>query len=167
MGSMTHYMELLASNQPWNLLIFMAVPVICAETLAITELIILFTRNFKGTARKINKGTGIFAGIYFLGIFLYLFTTAVIPITTGGEWRGFADVVAVGFYLLGVVPLGGLALLELGLLGKNRTPEQELALHATFVGIFLVIAHVAMIFGMLDPHLFITDLTQGMPGMKM
>ncbi len=167
MGAMTHYMELLASNQPWNLLIFMAVPVICAETLAITELIILFTRNFTGTARKINKVTGIFAGIYFLGIFLYLFTTAVIPITMGGEWRGFADVVAVGFYLLGIIPLGGIALLELGVLGKNRTHEQEMALHATFVGIFLVVAHVAMIFGMFDPHLFISNPGQAMPGMKM
>ena len=29
----THYMELLATNQPWNLLIFMAIPVILAETL--------------------------------------------------------------------------------------------------------------------------------------
>lgn len=30
---MTHYMELLATNQPWHLLIFMAVPVILAETI--------------------------------------------------------------------------------------------------------------------------------------
>lgn len=28
-NAMTHYMELLATNQPWNLLIFMAIPVIC------------------------------------------------------------------------------------------------------------------------------------------
>ena len=39
---MTHYMGLLAVNQPWNLLIFMALPVVLAETLAITELAILF-----------------------------------------------------------------------------------------------------------------------------
>ena len=42
--NMTHYMELLASNQPWNLLIFMALPVVLAETVAITELYILYTR---------------------------------------------------------------------------------------------------------------------------
>lgn len=41
---MTHYMELLASNQPWNLLIYMAIPVILAETIAITEPYILYTR---------------------------------------------------------------------------------------------------------------------------
>lgn len=45
---MTHYMELLASNQPWNLLLFMATPVILAETVAITELIILFRGNKSG-----------------------------------------------------------------------------------------------------------------------
>ena len=44
---MTHYMELLAVNQPWNLLIFMAVPIVLAETLAITEFYLLFTKRFK------------------------------------------------------------------------------------------------------------------------
>ncbi|WP_424202608.1 DUF6803 family protein, partial [Trichococcus sp.] len=40
--SMTHYMSLLASDQPWNLIIFMAIPVICAETLTISEFFIIF-----------------------------------------------------------------------------------------------------------------------------
>ena len=34
---MTHYMELLATNQPWNLILFMAIPVVLAETVVITE----------------------------------------------------------------------------------------------------------------------------------
>ena len=46
--NMTHYMELLALNQPWNLLIFMAGPIVLAETLAITEFYLLFTRKFDG-----------------------------------------------------------------------------------------------------------------------
>lgn len=152
--TMTHYMELLATNQPWNLLIFMAVPVIAAETLAVTELFILFGRNLHGGLRKVNKIAGIIAGLYFLGVFLYLFKSAVIPLTMGMEWRGFTDVLAVGFYLFGVVPLGGISLLELGLIGRSRDEEGKLKLHATFVAIFLVTAHIAMIFGMLDPTLF-------------
>lgn len=152
--TMTHYMELLASNQPWNLLIFMAIPVICAETLAITELIILFSRNLNGAARKVNKFTGIFAGIYFLGVFLYLFTTAVVPLTSTGGWRGFPDVIAVGFYLSGIIPFFGMFLLETGIIGKNKDENGKLKLHAVLVGIFLVVAHVAMIFGMLNPQLF-------------
>ena len=43
--SMTHYMELLATNQPWNLILFMAIPVILAETVAITELFLLLSGN--------------------------------------------------------------------------------------------------------------------------
>lgn len=44
-NSMTHYMELLVTNQPWHLIIFMAIPVIPAEYIAITELQVLFSRN--------------------------------------------------------------------------------------------------------------------------
>ena len=153
MDTMTHYMQLLVENQPWNLLIFMAIPVICAETLAITELMILFSRNLAGTTRKINKLTGIIAGFYFLGIFIFLFTTAVIPLTTGGGWRGAADVIAVGFYLSGIIPLLGISLLEIRAIGRKRDEVEKLKLHAIFVGIFLVVAHVAMIFGMLNPNL--------------
>ncbi len=157
-NAMTHYMELLATNQPWNLLIFMAVPVICAETLAITELIILFTRNLKGTAKKINRITGMFAGIYFLGIFFYLLFNAVIPLTSTGGWRGPADVIAVGFYLSGIVPFLGMLLLETGIIGRKRDEVGKLKLHAIFVGIFLVVAHIAMIFGMLNPEFFIMQM---------
>lgn len=152
--TMTNYMELLATNQPWNLLIFMAIPVICAETLAISELIILFTRKLNGTARKVSKFTGIFAGLYFLGVFIYLMATAFIPLTTSGGWRGFSDVIAVSFYLLGIVPFFGMFLLEIGVIGKNKDEIGKLKIHAILVGLFLVVAHIAMIFGMLSPDVF-------------
>lgn len=152
-NAMTHYMELLSTNQPWHLLIFMAVPVICAETLAITELIILYTRNMNGKAKAVSKATGIFAGLYFLGVFIYLFLNAVIPLTVSGGWRGPADVIAVGFYLAGIIPFLGMTLLELGLIGKGRDELEKIKLHAVLVGIFLVVAHVAMIFGMINPEL--------------
>lgn len=148
---MTHYMQLLADNQPWNLLLFMAIPVILAETVAVTELYILFTRKFSGKIKQINSVAGTLAGIYFLGVFIYLFLNAVIPLTTTGGWRGLADIIAVGFYLAGVIPLGGLALLELGLIKKEKSPEDKLKTHAIFVAVFLIVAHIAMIFGMLNP----------------
>ncbi|MBC9784420.1 permease [Heliobacterium chlorum] len=154
--SMTHYMELLAVNQPWNLILFMAIPVILAETVAISELFILFKRPGASALRMINKTASIIGGIYFMGVFIYLMNTAVIPLTTSGQWRGPADVIAVGFYLAGIIPLMGMALLDLNLIGKKRDEEAKLKLHATFVAIFLVVAHVAMIFGMLDPALLMT-----------
>jgi hypothetical protein len=53
--NMTHYMELLSVNQPWNLLIFMAVPIVLAETIAVTELYILYTCDYKGPVRALNR----------------------------------------------------------------------------------------------------------------
>lgn len=147
-------MELLATNQPWNLLFFMVIPVVLAETIAVSELYILFTRNLSGTARKINKLAGSIVGVYFLGVFIFLIKNAVIPISTGGLWRGFADVVAVGSYLLGIIPLLGISLIEFGVLAKNKTEEERLKIHAICVGAFLIIAHVAMIFGMVNPEVF-------------
>lgn len=44
-------------------------------------------------------------------------------------------------------------LMGLGVIGKNSNEQGKLKLHATFVAIFLVVAHVAMIFGMLNPEL--------------
>ncbi|MDP4085267.1 MAG: permease [Bacillota bacterium] len=165
MGShMTHYMALLAGNQPWNLIIFMAIPVICAETIAITELAILFTRNLNGTLRKVNRAVSIFVGLYFTGIFIYLLTTAFIPLTIHGQWMGWIDVVAVTFYLLGIVPLLGIALVDSKIIYRNKTEEERLKLHATFVGLFLVLSHVAMIFGMVDPSLI---MSASMGNMKM
>lgn len=151
---MTHYMELLATNQPWNLLLFMAVPVILAETIAVTELYILFTRKLDGTARLLNRIAGSIAGVYFLGIFIYLLINAVIPITAKGEWRTWIDPVAVFSYLSGVVPLVGISLLEFGLIARKADQTGKLKLHATFVAVFLIVAHIAMITGMLSPEVF-------------
>lgn len=161
---MTHYMELLATNQPWNLILFMAIPVILAETIAITELYILYTRDFNSAAKKISRYAGIIVGFYFVGVFLYLFKNAVIPITAAGEWRTFIDVIAVGSYLLGIIPLFGMTLLELNIIFKDRDDMGKLKIHATLVAIFLVVAHIAMIFGMLSPGVF-SGMEHG--GMKM
>lgn len=151
--NMTHYMELLATNQPWNLILFMAIPVILAEYIAVSELFILLRRNFQSRIKQLNRVAGIIVGIYFIGVFLYLFFTAFVPLTLNGQWRSLSDVIAVSAYLLGVVPLGGIALLELGLIGKARNEERKLQLHVGFVAIFLVVAHIAMIFGMLNPSI--------------
>jgi hypothetical protein len=147
---MTHYMELLAVHQPRNLLLFMAVPVVLAETLAITELVILFARGATPAwVRATSRIAGLIAGPVMLAIFLHLLVNAVVPLTLTGGWRGPADVIAVLFYLAGTIPLVGITLVELGLIGTD--PGNSLKWHATFIAIFLVVAHVAMIFGMLDP----------------
>jgi hypothetical protein len=151
--NMTHYMELLATNQPWNLITFMAIPVVLAETVAITELYILYTRKLDGWVRDVNRLAGIVVGLYFLGVIVYLMMNAVVPITRAGEWRTVIDVIAVGSYLIGGIPLVLIALQDLGMIHKGLPVEKKLGWHAGYVAVFLVFAHLAMIAGMTDPTL--------------
>jgi len=152
--NMTHYMELLAVNQPWNLLIFMAVPIVLAETLAITEFYLLFTKRFKGIVYQLNRISGILVGIYFFGIIIYIFSNAIIPITRLGEWRTFIDVIAVGTYVIAGFPLVFIAVQELGFINTKLDMESKLGIHAICVSLFLIFGHIAMITGMLDPAIF-------------
>jgi hypothetical protein len=172
-GTMTHYMGLLAANQPWNLLVFMAIPVILAETLAVSELAVLFRQgDVARWVHLLNRWAGLLVGPWFLGITVYLTKNAVVPLTNGGAWHGPADLIAVGAYLAGVIPLVGITLIELGILGRG-TARARMRLHAIFVGVFLVAAHIAMIFGMLDPTLLgwvpadAVPSGDTMPGMNM
>ena len=151
--NMTHYMELLADNQPWNLLIFMAIPIVLAETLAITELYILFTRKFDGFVYHLNRFAGTTVGLYFIGVIAYLMTTAVLPITKNNEWRTAIDVIAVATYLIGGLPLIWIALQEFGFVNRALDQMGKLKIHAICVALFLVFGHIAMIAGMLDPSL--------------
>jgi hypothetical protein len=160
--NMTHYMELLATNQPWNLILYMVIPVALAETVAITELHILYTRKLKGWVRDLNRCAGVAVGLYFIGVIVYLLMTAVIPITKAGEWRTFIDVIAVISYLIGGLPLILIALLDLGIIHTSATSERKLFWHAIYVAFFLVLAHVSMIAGMMDPTLFGYPAENGM-----
>lgn len=165
--NMTHYMQLLAGNQPWNLLLFMGVPVVLAETVAITELYILFQRATTGQVVAVNRAASVLGCFYFVGVFLYLMANAVLPLTSGAQWRGPADVIAVGFYLSGIVPLLSMALIDLRVVGKAWNQEHRLGWHAGCVALFLVVAHVAMIFGMLDPTVLGWQADAAMPAEHM
>ncbi len=156
--SMTHYMELLMSNQPWNLLLFMAIPVILAEMIAITEFSVLLTRNMNGLVHHLSKAACLVAGIYFTGIIVYLVPQVVVPLTLQGAWRGPLDVLAVGAYLVGGVPLILLTLHEARLIDRHVPAPTKLARHVAYIAAFLILAHVAMVAGMLDP-----SLTKGSP----
>ena len=145
--NMTHYMELLTTNQPWNLIFFMAIPVLMVEILVASEFFVTFNRLYDGTLRTFNKYLGTILGFYFLGIFLYLSINVVPTI----EWRGIIDVLSVGLYLSGVVFLFGISLLELGVIGRKFTRENKMQTHFILLIGFLIVAHLAMIFGMASP----------------
>jgi hypothetical protein len=122
-----------------------------AETLAITELYLLFTRKFDGAVYYLNRFSGIAVGVYFVGIIYYIVTNAIIPITQAGEWRTIIDVIAVATYVIAGLPLIWIALQEFGLVNRALDQMGKLKIHAICVALFLVFGHIAMIAGMLDP----------------
>ncbi len=146
---MTNYMELIMTNQPFNLILFMAIPVILAESLVITEFYILWRgeRLIAGIS-NVSKWLGIVIGIYFALVVIYL-SLNVLPAL---EWRGLLDKIAVMSYLLGVVPLMGITLLEIGFVGKNLDEKTRRQAHFLLLTVFLILSHVAMIFGMTEPQ---------------
>ncbi|MGE5675800.1 MAG: DUF6803 family protein [Mycobacterium leprae] len=158
-SQMTHYMGLLASNQPWNLIFYMAIPVLMAETLVATEFIVVHKHLTAGPLRNFNKWLGIVLGFYYTGIFLNLGIRVVPTIT----WNTWVDFIAVWFYLLGFLPLLLIALLELGLVWRKADTEQKARIHFALITIFLYVGHIAMIFGMVNPTL----ITGAAGGMKM
>ena len=144
---MTNYMDLLAANQPWNLILFMVIPVVLAESLVATEFYTPYNGGRAAGWQAWNHRLGIAAGAYFALAVLYLLVN-VIP---GIHWKGWADQLAIAAYLLGIFPLGAIALMELGITGKHLTDQQRTLRHFGLLIGFLVVSHVAMVFGMVDP----------------
>ena len=83
--SSTHYMDLLMQNSPWNLILFMAIPVVLAETIAITELLIPLLSERAELTKRVNRVCGVLAGVAFIGIILYLVPAVVLPLASNGE----------------------------------------------------------------------------------
>lgn len=146
---MTHYMELLSLNQPYNLILYMVIPMGLAELLVAMEFFTMYHMDSgKNTGFKaVSKFVGIVLGVYFTALVIY-FLAKIYP---NIKWRGYADVIAIYSYLIGVIPLLGIALLELNLIYKNASERAKLKLHFCLLIFFLIVGHVAMIFGMVDP----------------
>jgi hypothetical protein len=131
----------------------MAIPVILAETVAITELYILYTSNQKWTIAKLSKFAWITWGLYFIGVFFYLLFTVVVPLTSAWAWRWIADIIAVR--ILSPWDYSSSWYCTRWYMNHRMTYWRTTITETPciFVGIFLVFAHIAMIFGMLDPSI--------------
>ena len=162
---MTHYMELLSLNQPYNLILYMVIPMGLAELLVAMEFFTMYHMDSDKNAgfKAINKFVGIVLGVYFTALVIY-FMAKIYPSI---KWRGYADVIAIYSYLIGVIPLLGIALLELNLIYKNVSEKAKLKLHFCLLIFFLIVGHVAMIFGMVDPTITGYKAENGEMGMHM
>ena len=146
---MTHYMELLSLDQPYNLILYMVIPMGLAELLVAMEFFTMYHMDSGKNAgfKAVSKFVGIVLGVYFTALVIY-FLAKIYPTI---KWRGYADVIAIYSYLIGVIPLLGIALLELNLIYKNASQKAKLKLHFCLLIFFFIVGHIAMIFGMVDP----------------
>jgi hypothetical protein len=132
----THYMGLLMANQPWNLLLFMALPFAVIYLGLLPAALGLFPS-------RLGRAAVAFLAVYLTVASAYLVRWAVVPLTDGSGWRGPVDLIAVGGYVLTAVPILVLAALTFG--GGSAKAQAWWAWAA------LVVAHVAMTFGMMAP----------------
>ncbi|WP_297914446.1 DUF6803 family protein, partial [uncultured Campylobacter sp.] len=144
---MTNYMELLMQNQPWNLIVFMVLPMGLAEAIVASEFFSLYRNDERATSTKLNKVLSIILGVYFTGLMIYV----AIKILPTMQWRGSVDIIAMSAYMACVLPLLILLALELGIIAKGATFRSKLKIHFCTLIVFLVLNHVAMALGMTDP----------------
>ena len=90
---MTHYMELLSLDQPYNLILYMVIPMGLAELLVAMEFFTMYHMDSgKNTGFKaVSKFVGIVLGVYFTALVIY-FLAKIYPTI---KWRGYADVIAI------------------------------------------------------------------------
>lgn len=90
---MTHYMELLSLNQPYNLILYMVLPMGLAELLVAMEFFTIYHMDSGKNAgfKAVSKFVGIVLGVYFTALVIY-FLAKIYPTI---KWRGYADVIAI------------------------------------------------------------------------
>ena len=103
----THYMGLLMANQPWNLLLFMALPFAVIYLGLLPAALRLFPS-------RLGRAAIAFLAVYLTCASVYLLRWAVVPLTQGNGWCGPVDLLAVGGSVLTAVPILVLAALTFG-----------------------------------------------------
>ena len=143
----------------------MVIPVGLTELLVAMEFLTMYHMDSGKNAgfKAVGKFAGIVLGVYFTALVIY-FMAKIYPSI---KWRGYADVIAVYSYLISVIPLLGIALLELNLIYKNASEKAKLKLHFFLLIFALIVAHVAMIFGIVDPTITGYKAENGEMGMHM
>ena len=83
---MTHYMELLSLDQPYNLILYMVIPMGLAELLVAMEFFTMYHMDSGKNAgfKAVSKFVGIVLGVYFTALVIY-FMAKIYPSI---KWRG-------------------------------------------------------------------------------
>ncbi len=154
---MTQYMSLLMANSPYNLIFFMVVPMVIAETIAITEIILLFSSKPLLKVHSLNSICTFISGIVMLVLVFLFIKELVLPANEQNLWKGWIDYSSALLFMVAVVPLVLMSLLQINLIFRKANKRAKMAVKIVLLSIYLVTSHAAMVFGMLDPALGMTD----------
>lgn len=154
---MTQYMSLLMANSPYNLIFFMVVPMVIAETIAITEIVLLFSSKPLLKVHSLNSICTFISGIVMLVLGLLFIKWLVLPANEQNLWKGWIDYASALLFMAAVIPLVLMSLLQVNLIFRKANKRTKMAVKIVLLSIYLVTSHAAMVFGMLDPALGMTD----------
>lgn len=154
---MTQYMSLLMANSPYNLIFFMVVPMVIAETIAITEIVLLFSSKPLLKVHSLNSICTFISGIVMLVLVFLFIKELVLPANEQNLWKGWIDYASALLFMVAVVPLVLMSLLQVNLIFRKANNRTKMAVKIVLLSIYLVTSHAAMVFGMLDPALGMTD----------
>lgn len=154
---MTQYMSLLMANSPYNLIFFMVVPMVIAETIAITEIVLLFSSKTLLKVHSLNSICTFISGIVMLVLGFLFIKELVLPANEQNLWKGWIDYASALLFMVAVVPLVLMSLLQINLIFRKANKRTKMAVKIVLLSIYLVTSHAAMVFGMLDPALGMTD----------
>lgn len=150
-------MSLLMANSPYNLIFFMVVPMVIAETIAITEIVLLFSSKPLLKVHSLNSICTFISGIVMLVLVFLFIKELVLPANEQNLWKGWIDYASALLFMVAVVPLVLMSLLQVNLIFRKANNRTKMAVKIVLLSIYLVTSHAAMVFGMLDPALGMTD----------
>jgi uncharacterized membrane protein len=154
---MTQYMSLLMANSPYNLIFFMVVPMVIAETIAITEIVLLFSSKPLLKVHSLNSICTFISGIVMLVLGFLFIKGLVLPANEQNLWKGWIDYASALLFMAAVIPLVLMSLLQVNLIFRKANKRTKMAVKIVLLSIYLVTSHAAMVFGMLDPALGMND----------
>jgi len=141
---MTHLLELLSQKGPEPLLLYFGIPLTFATVAAASELYVLYKKETHGPTKTLNTVSGWLAA----GWFCWVTYQLVIQYWMDPSWRGPFDFVSMLSYTACVVPLLGMALVDLPWVRIRKRPERRLAYHAGFSALFVGLLFVSVMTAM-------------------
>lgn len=130
---------------------------VIAETIAITEIVLLFSSKPLLKVHSLNSICTFISGIVMLVLVFLFIKGLVLPANEQNLWKGWIDYASALLFMVAVIPLVLMSLLQVNLIFRKANKRAKMAVKIVLLSIYLVTSHAAMVFGMLDPALGMTD----------